>query len=408
MLFFGKKDYFSPREDGTEPVIAFVGKYGTVKVFEVPAVVGRESGKADVLIDDATVSRKHFYIDTYGEKLTATDQGSTSGTVINGETLEPGIPYYLSEGDKIKIGKLSFVCHINKSRLGKKIKLPDIIHKDTAADTSEMSKADLKEAAAELNKSDAGEEAAAAAVVAAAAAEIKAEAAAEIKAEAAAAEEVKAEAAVAEAEVKAEAEPEAPVEEVQDDIENDMVIEGVPDEEPASEPVIKLMDDPILEEIPDVESEEQPDTHEAAADDLMSGKRQGTFEAETPDDLKLEEQLDSSEAEGLDDTIVNEHAHARRIRFVYYSGHTAVESFEITATPFVIGRAKTDYAPGAAGVSRRHCFVDRTGSTYFITDLESTNGVWINGRKIKPYNRTALENGDIVGIGDRVYKVEMK
>ena len=400
MLFFGKKDYFSPREDGTEPVIAFVGKYGTVKVFEVPAVVGRESGKADVLIDDATVSRKHFYIDTYGEKLTATDQGSTSGTVINGETLEPGIPYYLSEGDKIKIGKLSFVCHINKSRLGKKIKLPDIIHKDTAADTSEMSKADLKEAAAELNKSDAGEEAAAAAVVAAAAAEIKAEAAAE--------EEVKEEAALAESEVKAEAEPEAPVEEVQDDIENDMVIEGVPDEEPASEPVIKLMDDPILEEIPDVESEEQPDTHEAAADDLMSEKRQGSFEAEAADDLKLEEQLDSSEAEGLDDTIVNEHAHARRIRFVYYSGHTAVESFEITATPFVIGRAKTDYAPGAAGVSRRHCFVDRTGSTYFITDLESTNGVWINGRKIKPYNRTALENGDIVGIGDRVYKVEMK
>ncbi len=400
MLFFGKKDYFSPREDGTEPVIAFVGKYGTVKVFEVPAVVGRESGKADVLIDDATVSRKHFYIDTYGEKLTATDQGSTSGTVINGETLEPGIPYYLSEGDKVKIGKLSFVCHINKSRLGKKIKLPDIIHKDTAADTSEMSKADLKEAAAELDKSDAGEEAAAAAVVAAAAAEIKAEAAAE--------EEVKAEAAVAEAEVKAEAEPEAPVEEVQDDIENDMVIEGVPDEGPASEPVIKLMDDPILEEIPDVEQEEQPDTHEAAADDLKPEEQPDTHEAETPDDLKLEEQLDSSEAEGLDDTIVNEHAHARRIRFVYYSGHTAVESFEITATPFVIGRAKTDYAPGAAGVSRRHCFVDRTGSTYFITDLESTNGVWINGRKIKPYNRTALENGDIVGIGDRVYKVEMK
>jgi len=397
MLFFGKKDYFTPREDGTEPVIAFVGQYGTVKVFDVPAVVGRESGKADVLIDDATVSRKHFYIDTYGEKLTATDQGSTSGTVINGETLEPGIPYYLSEGDKVKIGKLSFVCHINKSRLGKKIKLPDIIHKDTAADTSEMSKADLKEAAAELNKSDAGEEAAAAAVVAAAAAEIKAEAAAveEFKAESAVAEpKVKAEseAAVAEPEVKAEAGAEAHVEEGLDDIENDMVIEGVPDKEPASEPVIKLMDDPILEEISDAEQEKQQDTHEA----------------EASDGLNLEEQLDGSEAAGIDDTIVNEHAHARRIRFVYYSGHTAVESFEITATPFVIGRAKTDYAPGAAGVSRRHCFVDRTGSTYFITDLESTNGVWINGRKIKPYNRTALENGDIVGIGDRVYKVEMK
>lgn len=356
MFLFGKKDYFKPREDGVEPVVAFVGKSENVPVYEVPAVVGRDKGQADVVIGDATVSRKHFYIGTYDEKLTVTDQGSTGGTVINGETLEPGVPYFLSEGDKVKIGKLNFVCHINHNRMGKKLKLPTFIERDTAADTSEMNKADIVEPTS------------------------------------------------------------APV------------------YEPVSEPVIKLMKDPELDE-PSEESEPSADpvteleemglefgedeesTDEAAQESTEDQGEPEVFDdsMEEPESAAAEDvpvtDVDGPEATGAavpDDTIINEHARAGKIKFVYYSGHTAVETFEVTATPFVIGRARSDYVPGAAGVSRRHCFIDRTGSTYFITDLESTNGVWINGRKIKPYNRTALENGDIIGIGDRVYKVEVQ
>lgn len=366
MFLFGKKDYFKPREDGAEPVIAFVGKQETVSVYEVPAVVGRDRGQADVVISDTTVSRKHFYIGTYEDKLTVTDQGSTSGTVINGETLEPGVPYFLSEGDKVKIGKLNFVCHINHNRMGKKLKLPTFMEKDTSADTSEMAKSDIADASAEVNVAEVSEEEAAAAAVVAAAAREK-----------------------------------------QIDLD---------------EPVINLMKEPELDEAAEETEEEQAasaaENTEASADGENQKGEEGQDslddgmeepESATVDDIPEfgEGGLEAAGAAVPDDTIINEHARAGRIRFVYYSDHTAVETFEVKATPFVIGRARSDYAPGAAGVSRRHCFIDRTGSTYFITDLESTNGVWINGRRIKPYNRTALENGDIIGIGDRVYKVEI-
>ena len=348
MLLFGKKDYFKPRADGTAPVLAFVSKSLTVPVYDVPAVVGRDRGQVDVLLNDATVSRKHLLIGTYENKLTATDQGSTVGTIINGETLEPGIPYYLSEGDKVTIGKLDFVCHLNRERTGKKLTLPTFMQKDTAADTSEMNKADLAEAA---EAAEAADKAEAAEVVEAAEAADKAEAAEVVEAAAAAQEEEAAE--IVEAAEEAEERQE---------LEDDVVIAGVPDAEPDAEPVIKLMPDPEVEE--------------ESADPVSE-----------LEDMGLE-------------------FNDRTAKFVYYSGQTAVETFEITATPFVIGRAKSDYTPGAAGVSRRHCFIDKTGGTYFITDLESTNGVWINGRRIKPYNRTALEYGDIIGIGDRVYKFE--
>ncbi len=407
MFLFGKKDYFKPGPDGVAPVIAFVGKSMTVPVYDVPAAVGREKGQVDVLINDATVSRKHLLISTYGDKFTVTDQGSTVGTVINGETLEPGVPYYLSDGDKISIGKLDFVCHINRERTGKKLKLPTFIQKDTAGDTSEMSKADIAAAAGlpDENAEQADDLGAAAEVV-----------------------------------KDAEQASEPVISLMQDP-----VLEELQDDEPeageqeavqTSEPIINLMKEPELDE-----SEEQgkadhgkPDgSGEPDASQEESGARDEQNEPEAPEqeengtseeapEVSEQEAPEVSDGQGVkhDDTVaeleamgetidvMREHAPANRPKFVYYSGHTAVETFEITATPFVVGRAKSDYTPGAAGVSRRHCFIDRTGGTYYITDLESTNGVWINGRRIKPYNRTALENGDIVGIGDRVYKYEQE
>lgn len=392
MFLFGKKDYFKPGPDGTAPVIAFVGKSITVPVYDVPAAVGREKGQVDVLINDATVSRKHLLISTYGDKFTVTDQGSTVGTVINGETLEPGVPYYLSDGDKISIGKLDFVCHINRERTGKKLKLPTFIQKDTAGDTSEMSKADIAAAAGlpDENAEQADDLGAAAEVVKDAEQEAGLDSAAEV---------------VKDAEQAAGLDSAAEL------------VKDAEQAEQASEPVINLMSDPVLEESeePEEQNEDEQEKPEAPEQEENGTSEEApeVSEQEAPEvsdgqGVKHDDPVAELEAMGETIDVMREHAPANRPKFVYYSGHTAVETFEVTATPFVVGRAKSDYTPGAAGVSRRHCFIDRTGGTYYITDLESTNGVWINGRRIKPYNRTALENGDIVGIGDRVYKYEQE
>jgi len=50
-------------------------------------------------------------------------------------------------------------------------------------------------------------------------------------------------------------------------------------------------------------------------------------------------------------------------------------------------------------VSSKHARVDRTGSTLHITDVGSTNGTVVNGRKIEANSGTELKNGDKVMIG---------
>ena len=406
MLLFGKKEYFKPDADGVAPVLVLVSKTMTVKVFDVPALLGRDKQQVDVMVNDATVSRKHLLIGTYEGKYTATDQGSTVGTVINGEQLEAGYPYYLSEGDKVEIGKLKFVCHINKEKAGKKISLPSLLKKDTSADTSEMKKSDLNEAMDAAEK----EKAAAALAAGEPAAENQTDKDPVVQLMKDAEQEVKAEPVI---NLMPEPEPEEPEEEESEEESEDEGFDEEPkdessenepeDEEPVEEPESEGSEEksegPEVEDFDGKEndSEDKPelDTTSAAPKEESAGS---ISVSEIEKDMNTDP-ISELEGMGLD-------FDGGKPKFVYYSGHTAVETFEITTTPFVIGRARSDYAPGAAGVSRRHCYIDKTGSTYYITDLESTNGVWINGRKIKPYNRTALVNGDIIGIGDRVYKYE--
>ena len=47
-------------------------------------------------------------------------------------------------------------------------------------------------------------------------------------------------------------------------------------------------------------------------------------------------------------------------------------------------------------VSRRHAELRQEGATYWIVDLESTNGIEVNGRRVK---RAKLESGDTFTVG---------
>ena len=53
-----------------------------------------------------------------------------------------------------------------------------------------------------------------------------------------------------------------------------------------------------------------------------------------------------------------------------------------------------------AKVSRRHARIVRNNGSYFIEDLGSTNGTYVNrGRRLLPGNAQALNNGDEVIVG---------
>jgi hypothetical protein len=70
---------------------------------------------------------------------------------------------------------------------------------------------------------------------------------------------------------------------------------------------------------------------------------------------------------------------------------------ELAKERMVIGRSKdSDIKLEDPNASRRHAEVRREGEAYWIVDLDSTNGVAVNGRRTK---RSRLTEGDRITIG---------
>jgi hypothetical protein len=70
---------------------------------------------------------------------------------------------------------------------------------------------------------------------------------------------------------------------------------------------------------------------------------------------------------------------------------------EVTARRVVIGRSKdADIQVADPNVSRRHAEVRQEGATYWLIDLDSTNGVESKGKRVK---RLKLEDGTTFTVG---------
>ncbi len=65
--------------------------------------IGRHED-CEIHIDDEEISRRHAKVTLKGFDLYIMDLGSTNGTLLNGEKLEPNVEKPLSNGDKIQLG----------------------------------------------------------------------------------------------------------------------------------------------------------------------------------------------------------------------------------------------------------------------------------------------------------------
>lgn len=66
--------------------------------------------------------------------------------------------------------------------------------------------------------------------------------------------------------------------------------------------------------------------------------------------------------------------------------------FDISENSCTIGRSsKCEVVIPHDGISRQHCLIEANESEIFVTDLGSTNGVMIEGEKIKPHVRTPFK-----------------
>lgn len=171
-----------------------------------------------------------------------------------------------------------------------------------------------------------------------------------------------------------------------------------------------------LEEIEDLEEVEEIEEIEEVEDLEEIEEASEILEAEDmPEDsesfavideievLEEEEETDAELTEMID------YAEHGGIVFVWEDDLTGEsDRFEISKDPFVIGRQEgdVDHVIQAKGISRKHCYISKRNGGYYIYDMQSTNGVTLNGEKIDPEREVLLEAGDTVQIGERVYTVE--
>lgn len=83
------------------------------------------------------------------------------------------------------------------------------------------------------------------------------------------------------------------------------------------------------------------------------------------------------------------------------AGPGAPRSFTLDLDETVLGRSvSANISIESSGISRKHAAVRRAGPEFSVTDLDSANGIYLNGVKT---HSAILREGDTLQLGDVVF-----
>lgn len=86
------------------------------------------------------------------------------------------------------------------------------------------------------------------------------------------------------------------------------------------------------------------------------------------------------------------------------------EEIVINSAEYVLGKepSQTDYhIKGNPAISRVHAVIMNQGMEYSIADKNATNGTFVNGVKVAPYQKTTLQNGDKIKLADEEFEFKI-
>lgn len=79
-----------------------------------PFLIGRKKGVANMVCNNPNISSRHAEISLEGDEYCICDLGSTNGTMLNGNRIEPNGRYILSDGDIFTLAKSDYVFNIEE------------------------------------------------------------------------------------------------------------------------------------------------------------------------------------------------------------------------------------------------------------------------------------------------------
>lgn len=98
-----------------------------------------------------------------------------------------------------------------------------------------------------------------------------------------------------------------------------------------------------------------------------------------------------------------------KLRIIAMNAPTRIE-IEVTKDEFIIGK-KQGLVDGVVSfnkmISRSHCKINRRGSQYTVTDLQSSNGTFVNKVRLQPNHPCQIKNGDIIRMADSDFQVSI-
>ncbi|MBR0147146.1 MAG: FHA domain-containing protein [Eubacterium sp.] len=82
-----------------------------------------------------------------------------------------------------------------------------------------------------------------------------------------------------------------------------------------------------------------------------------------------------------------------------------------TKDRLTIGKSKVnaDYSiENNSAISRTHCEIVRENGVSYLRDLSSTNGTFIDGKKMTPGEKVLLRNGAVIRLGDEDFVFHLR
>lgn len=100
---------------------------------------------------------------------------------------------------------------------------------------------------------------------------------------------------------------------------------------------------------------------------------------------------------------------AGKLRIIAMNAPTRVE-IEVTKDEFIIGKKK-ELVDGVVSfnrmISRSHCKINRRGSQYMVTDLQSANGTYVNKVRLQSNQPCQIKNGDVIRMANSDFQVSI-
>ena len=97
------------------------------------------------------------------------------------------------------------------------------------------------------------------------------------------------------------------------------------------------------------------------------------------------------------------------LRIIAMNAPTRVE-IAVTKDEFVIGK-KAELCDGVIDfnkmISRSHCRINKRGSQYTITDLQSANGTFVNKVRLQPNQAHPINNSDVIRLANSDFQVSI-